>query len=270
MINLVVALAAEARPLVDHFRLRLREDSRGFRIYAGEETRLVVTGIGKSAAAAGTAYLAGSSNGAANEAWLNVGIAGHRDLALGEGVHALRIIDGSSGRSWYPPQVLALPGAGATFTSVDNPESAYPQDSVYEMEASAYYSTAVRFSVGELVQVYKVISDNRFFATDRITKRSISESIGAHLPGIERIAVDLNNLAQELADAQPHLGDVDRFLERWHFTVSQEHQLRAVLQQWASRVPNVAVWDESLNRCPSAKSVLAELRARLDQFPAAL
>lgn len=270
MINLVIALVTEARPLIDHFSLRERNDSRGFRVYQGDDMRLVITGLGKTAAAAGTAYLGGFAVAGANEAWLNVGAAGHAQLNIGEGVHALRISDAATGRNWYPPQIVSLPGTGSTFLTVDQPEHKYNKDVVYEMECAAYYPAALHFSVRELVQSYKVISDNSEEPADTVNKKKVRELIRDHMHNIADIAQELSGLAQELQNAAPKLADFDHFVERWHFTVAQEHELRSVLQQWAARAPDLSIWNETINRCPSARSVLAELKERIDTLPVRL
>ena len=59
MINLVVALGSEAGPLVRHFGMSRDRGASGFRIYARDGMRLVVTGVGKINAAGGVAYLGG-------------------------------------------------------------------------------------------------------------------------------------------------------------------------------------------------------------------
>jgi hypothetical protein len=138
------------------------------------------------------------------------------------------------------------------------------------MEAAAFYFTALRFSVGELVQCFKIVSDNREAAADKLDKKTIRQLVTDHLATVEDGVAALVQLASDLADTQPKLNDFDHFVERWYFTVAQEHQLRSVLQQWAARVPEQSVWDEALNRCPSAKSVLAELADRINQLPVEL
>lgn len=266
MLNFVVALVAESQPLIRHFGLKEDLDARGFRLYRGDDIRLVISGIGKTAASAGTAYLAAVAGAGHNDAWLNVGIAGHAALTVGEGVHALRIIDAATGRNWCPPQILKLPGRGLSVLTVDQAEMDYAGDAVYEMEAAAFYSTALRFSVGEMTQCYKIISDNRADPANKITRQRIGELVDSHLPVIEEAVDALGRLAADLADTLPQLNDFNHFVDRWHFTVSQEHQLRSLMQQWAARAPDKPLWNEGLNRCPSAKSVLAELRQMLGKL----
>ena len=51
---LVVALQAEAQPLITHFGLRCEAPMGMFRIYRSESMALVISGVGKSLSAAGT------------------------------------------------------------------------------------------------------------------------------------------------------------------------------------------------------------------------
>ncbi len=83
MINLVVALPAEARPLIEFFRLKEKTTIGTFRMYRQEDMSLVISGPGKIAAAAATALLAGSNTTGKQAAWLNIGIAGHATYAIG-------------------------------------------------------------------------------------------------------------------------------------------------------------------------------------------
>lgn len=267
MINIVVALATESRPLIDHFRLTEDRSATGFRMFQGEGIRLIVTGMGRVSSAAGVAALASrdahaSAPGAS--AWLNVGIAGHASREIGEGVHAVSILEAATGRRWYPARILQLPGSGEVFRTVDIPESVYPEPCVYDMEASAFYATALRFSTTELIQVYKIISDNRANGVETVAKHRVRESIIAHLTAIEDIVTGLSALAGEIGATQPRLADLEHITSRWHFTASQRHQLRSLLRRWEVLSGGAPLLDAELNRCPSAKSLLAEIGARLD------
>ena len=55
MIHLVVALPAEASPLIERLGLRRDMAGRAMRLYVGDDLRLVVSGVGKVAAAAAAA-----------------------------------------------------------------------------------------------------------------------------------------------------------------------------------------------------------------------
>lgn len=263
-VNLVVALAAESRPLVDHFRLSEDRSAVGFRVFRRDGLRLIVTGLGRVGCAAGVAALGERRQDDRAPAWLNIGIAGHGRRAVGEGVHALRIIEAATGRCWYPPQVLEMPGQGETVCTVDVPETTYPESLVYDMEASAFYATALRYATGELIQVYKIISDNRESGVDSVDRQGVKDSIRRHLPAIDTIVSGLTGLAGDIDGAKPRLRELDHIITRWHFTVSQQSRLRELLRRWETLSGGAPALDADLNRCPSAKSVLGELSARLN------
>lgn len=183
MINLAVALAAEARPLVRHFGLSQYRSARGFRVYAAGGVRLIVTGMGKLNAAAGVAYL-GGMDCTPNQGWVNVGVAGHRDLAVGTGVIATKITDHAVSRNWYPPLVANPPGVAAQVRTFDRPVESYPESAVCDMEASAFFSVATRFSCGELVQCFKVISDNSSTGVGVVEASQVEALVGDKLQEI--------------------------------------------------------------------------------------
>ena len=108
MINLVVALPAEARPLIKHYSLNRQQAHDAFPLYRNERMALVVCGPGKIAAATATTWLAELIPGKQRAAWLNIGVAGHATHDIGTGLLVNRISDHASNKSWYPPQVHDL------------------------------------------------------------------------------------------------------------------------------------------------------------------
>ena len=219
MIRYVVALAAEARPLIRGLELA-RAPAGELPIWRGPSVSLVVSGIGRDAAAAAVDLLArfggaaesgaGGAGGPPEEAaWINVGIGGHRDLPLGEVVLAHRVVDATAAgrrnpdadppRVWCPPPVFEPPCAAATVTTVDRPETRYPEDTVYDMEAAGFCAAAARRAPAELIQVVKVISDNAAAPPARLTARRVEELIARRLDTIAAIAAATAALAGELA-----------------------------------------------------------------------
>lgn len=265
LINLVVALATESRPLARHYGLVEDRSVTGFRVFRGDRAQLIVTGLGRVSCAAGVATLAATSARDRASAWLNIGIAGHASLDVGTGVHALSVHEAATGRSWYPTRVASLPGRGEALCTVDVPETGYPDSYVYEMEASAFCATALRYASSELVQVYKVISDNRANGVHTVDKHGIRDAMIDHLPRIGEMVEALRDLAGEVDAARPRLAELDELVKRWHFTATQQHQLRELLRRWEVLEGGRPLLDDDLNRCPSAKSALAEIRERLER-----
>ena len=161
---------------------------------------LIVSGVGKRAAAAAVAYLFARSGEALNRIWLNVGIAGHRSRAIGEPLVADKIVDEASGRSWMPQAGFELPCDSGVVCTVDGVECDYPDDAAYDMEASGFYSTATRLAAPELVQVLKIVSDNRASGVERISRKKVEALIAARLETVGRLVAACGGLARELAE----------------------------------------------------------------------
>ncbi len=270
MIHIITALPAEARPLIDHFRLHDKSTTGGFRIHAGNGIALVISGPGKVAAAAATALLASRTTPGIQTAWLNIGIAGHARLEIGRGLLAHRITDRASGQNWYPPRVFDLPLASTGLLTVDTPENDYAEDVAYDMEASGFYPVAGRFSTSELVQCYKVISDNRKQGTGSITAQQCAELVAARLGEIDPLVGSLVELQQQHHGRRATHDTVSELAQHWHFTVSQRHQLADLARRWRALLPDQPVRLDSLQAHDSAAHVLASLREHLDSLPTRL
>ena len=99
MINLVVALQAEARPIIE--ALGLVQDSQAgiIPMYCNGSVSLVVSGIGRPFCAAAVTHLFHRTAQDKDQAWLNIGIAGHQQVPVGSVILASRITEHVSGRS---------------------------------------------------------------------------------------------------------------------------------------------------------------------------
>jgi nucleoside phosphorylase len=193
LIRLVVALGAEARPLIRRFGLE-RAAAGQFPVWRRAGVSLVICGIGRAAAAEATACLAGDGHAVA-AAWLNVGIGGHRTLPLGEVILPREVIDASGGPVWHPRVLFEPPCPTATVTTVDRAELEYPEETVYEMEAAGFCSSAARFATAESIQVVKVISDNAAASPERLTAGRVEELIETRIETIASIAEQAAALA---------------------------------------------------------------------------
>ena len=264
MINLVVALPAEARPLINHYRLIHKQTHAAFPLYSNDSMALVVSGPGKVAAAAATAWLAGLAGESRRAAWLNIGIAGHATHAIGTGLLVNRITDRASNRSWYPPQVHDLDIPANRLLCTDAPENDYGDDALYEMEASGFYPAACRFSSGELVQCFKIVSDNRQQSSTHINAKLCTQLLSGQLQQIDRVVGALQQLQQQYSERHSTHPDHERMLGHWHFSVSQQHRLTRLLQRWTTLAPGQPAWSSALDKLKTATAVLQHLEQQLD------
>jgi hypothetical protein len=237
VLKLVVALPAEARPIIDHFGLRATSVGSPFSLFSNDNMTLILSGIGKVAAAAATATLYAATGGGRQAGWLNIGIAGHPSLPMGTARLVNKVQDQSSGRSWYPPPVLAVDLARESLLSVDKVERTYASTCLYEMEAAGFYPTACRFSTAELVHCFKVVSDGPAASPETLTPASVRTLMAGALQPLESVVRALGQLATEAQSQQEEPADYQDLLSRFHFTVSESRTLRRILQRRRALAP---------------------------------
>jgi len=235
IVNLVVALGCEARPLLRCFGLKQQKSLAGFRLYGnGRGIRLIVTGAGKLPTTAACGFLAGlqESEQSPRAAWLNVGIAGHGSREPGEGLLIDRIVDQASGKTWYPPLLLDYSGFTSGLITVDAPETDYGQDLAYDMEASSFFATANRFATAELVQVYKIVSDNPNYPVDTVTEQKIGDWVQSRLDAIQHLLAQLQALSGEFNNLYGLPEEFHQLAGRVRLTASQSVQLESCFRRF--------------------------------------
>jgi nucleoside phosphorylase len=230
-IFIYTALPCEAKPLIAHFKLKKRLNVRPFAVYEKDAVCLTVTGVGKNAMAAGVAYTQALFNTVENPVLINIGIAGHRDHPLGSLFLIDKITDADSHKSHYPPLISKAPCASGAIQTAAKPQLDYAHDQLCDMEASAFYETATRFSTGELVQCLKIISDNQHSPATLIHAQQVSVLIADQLEAIEIVINQLVALADVLITPDNAL--FKQLIQKYHFTVNGQMQLKAQLARWA-------------------------------------
>ncbi len=239
VINWVVALAHEAKPIIDRFSLhRVNGNGVLFPIYesADRTNRVIVSGIGKTFSASAVAVLAERAKEDSSDlgGWINFGIAGSGLRDFGQVFLASRVTDRGSERSWYPPAVWPRRAdlRRREVITVDRPEmDGIDGDSLIEMEASGFYSLATKVATSELCQVIKVVSDDPDHSVREIRKEGVVSLCEAALDQMDPwLEVFRGLIAEEELRHLPPAG-----FQEWQncarFSVTQVHQLKRLLQQ---------------------------------------
>jgi len=151
-------------------------------------------------------------------------------------------------------------------------EEEYAPPSVYESEAAGFFPTACRFSVAELVHVYKVISDNPDATLSRrLSTRAVEAAIASNLDRIEIFARGLADLARELEALAAEPPGYLEALGRWSFTAAQQNRLRRLLRRLAALDParsrDPACLESLFDGARAEREVLRALEARLAAIP---
>jgi len=265
MIRFVVAVAPEADALVRRYRMEPCEGA--FRWFRADGASLVISGIGKLAAAAATSYLHAATGEEPFGVWLNFGTAGHRDRPRGDVLLAHTVTDAASGERFHPTRLDGPDLEAVEVRTVDRPEVDFDSNAAYDMEAYGFLDAALRFSTSELVQSIKVVSDNRETTTAAWTAAAVRDLVESRVDAVARaaerfreIAGDLEPLRREQADS---LALVEAYGRRMHFTTSEARRLRRLLQRWAALEPDARRGPENAEGA-SATEVLERLERRLD------
>ena len=196
VINLVTALPAEAKPVISRFGLARVQPDLDSPLYRRGRIALVVTGPGKSAAASGTDFLATLGNCPQAAVWVNVGVVGHAERQVGEVLLTHSITDASSGRVWHPILPQDRPCPADDLLTLDRPDLDYRHKGMVDMEASGFFSTACRYASTELLQILKVVSDNRETTARGLSAKQVRLLMGGALDILEVLLTSLEALAE--------------------------------------------------------------------------
>tara|TARA_B110000967_G_scaffold207534_1_gene257151 strand:+ start:524 stop:1366 length:843 start_codon:yes stop_codon:yes gene_type:complete len=267
-VNIIVAHGLEAKALVRMLELERHHVSSEFVEYSNSnKLHLLVSGIGKEAITAAVTYLGEQQASDSGEirAWLNIGIAGHRDASLGNAWLGNKITDQSSGACAYPPQLIEGIEVGSVVT-VDEPENSYPLDAAYEMEASAFYAEATKYSTAELVQVFKVISDNLVNPISEIDIRSVPGLIAAQAPQLQILIEGMSAIATQHNSSQRLPSYFSEVCSKIHLTVNQKLQLRRLCQRYKALGMEEELSSAADLRVGDARTLIQQLAERIDRI----
>jgi hypothetical protein len=263
-IGWVIALDCEGRPIRELFGLEQVPTRGPYPLYrtACETHWMVRCGIGRNHAAAATMYLHQKMGGGAHIAWLNVGIAGHESLPQGTARRVNQIIEASTGASFYPTQVFNSNLMGCRLVTVDQPQKTITDTALYDMEGSAFFSVASRLSSQELVMLIKCVSDHGAKDEEFPSRDSISRWIADLAVPITTAVEGLLALSTCEVErlAEPDLTEI---LAARHFSVTQTHQLRAVMRRWAALKLGKSVHDLLMPE-DDARRVIARIKIHLN------
>ena len=169
-INIIVAMKSEAKPLINYWKLKKINSSNNIFINKKKNINLIISGIGKRKVKEATNIL-GKNN--SNQFFLNIGVAGHRDLKLGEIILASKVTDNKTNYNWYPSLLWETKIKKSSLVTVRFPKIIYKKNTAYDMEASSFLKAARDFVGPEKVQVIKIISDNKDSSILKISSKKI-------------------------------------------------------------------------------------------------
>lgn len=241
-VRLLCALPAEAAPLIRGLGLKHAPGPGRPRIWSGRckgiDLSLIPCGVGAAAAEAAVSGFGDEREGRRPCAWLNVGIAGHRRHPVGTPVlaHKISLRQPETG-SFYPTFPFTPPCSTVEVVTVAREEQEYPGDAACDMEAHPFFAAACGQTTPELIHCMKVVSDNQAVPAATVTAARVRALIGAHLQLVAGIIAELAALLRLPGPVTAADPEYRALLDGRHFTETQRHQLRLLLQRLRAAAP---------------------------------
>jgi nucleoside phosphorylase len=184
---LLVALPAEAKPLIRALGLKRLQPDGAFPRYGRGRITLILSGPGQDAAGAATAYTRDLSIDN-NTQWINLGIAGHARLRPGDCLLADSVQDATTGQHWLLSPKADLPGIEiGPLHCVPHAETRFAQTAAYDMESAAIAQALDEFNALSRLQILKVVSDNPSNPSYRINAKMVGELMAGCLPTLDAL-----------------------------------------------------------------------------------
>ncbi len=188
MLYITVALSAEARPLIDTFKLT-RTYALPYTLFENSDIKLLVTGVGLQNAIMATSAFLGHFSPNEDDLLLNIGIcAAPQSFEIGEAflVHKLtcKVPYESKNQVYYPDILFEHPLKESDLLSVDESMD-IAQELPVDMEAYGVYKAASRFLNTHQLLFFKVVSDH--FEPLHVSKESATSLIQNSMNALQNI-----------------------------------------------------------------------------------
>lgn len=185
-IRFVVAMPSEAKPINRHFGLIRDNKATPYSVYRNQGVALIITGVGSEISEHATRWLHQMLPGPA--IWINVGIAGHSHLPVGEALLASEILHQTSGKRWQTALPASPPCGSAPLITCAEPETEYADNALYDMEAAGFYSAASTVALPQQIHCFKIVSDNPQSPVHSINREKITQLMNDQLHLLEHLS----------------------------------------------------------------------------------
>ena len=233
---IVCALLPEAKTIIAEYDLRFLRGQYGFKFYAEKSSQVeidsvnsgkicvLITGVGKVNMASALMWVRQFCH---FQRVINVGLAGHGSLSIGDTVLINQIIDEASNQAFYPSINFRWSGQQCALKTVSAPSDEYSSKYAFDMEASAFFDIANRCLSSDKIHVLKVISDNPINSYRNLNTQNLQTCFASILAAlIELLEVVFFKGKTEDYDITAL---IEVIKEQWHLTATREIQLKEML-----------------------------------------
>ena len=261
MIHFVVATNSEARPLIDLFKLKKIKGLKQSFIYSNQQISLTISGIGKVNAAIGVTQTYYYYNQKNDNIWINIGLAGHKYLKVGDICTINKITDNETKKNFFP-FINKFQMQNQECLSVGIQKKNYTSK-VYDMESFGFYQSACKYSSKELLQIVKIISDNQFESIDFKNKEVVYNIIFSQRKLINELCSFMLNLKKEFYPTCNEIieGELNNLFTKIKFTFTEREQMKALLNLYFTKYSSLN--DNMINFSENAAYNIKKLKELL-------
>jgi len=190
MLIWMCALRCEAKPIIDFFRLKKSADKTDFNLYSNHDMTCIVSGMGSDNMSKATEWAYSLYKNEKKVNWINIGIAGHKNLPVGTTVLINEVSQNHSDKSIENQITIKHPFNTKPLISISQQNTDYDKTALFDMEAFAFLQTTRKLCPLDPSQVIKVVSDNRQTPPSQ-NKARISKLIADNMQPISDFAFRL-------------------------------------------------------------------------------
>ena len=224
MITFVTAIYEEARPFIEILGLKKRADEHMYQHFVSDGFEVVIVGEGQVSALRNCSRHFALNEPSSDSIVINVGICGSSFGNVGDIYLINKIIDDTTGKTYYPDLIHKIDLPQHSITTVSFPRS--EGEGLYDMEASMLYEGFVPYYTLERMFFIKVVSD--VFAGKNVLDKKIDPygRINEYAQKIIDIAknIKIGNQSSSLDDI-----DIGPVKEKLKLTEAMSNRLKRII-----------------------------------------
>ena len=264
VLNIVCALNCEAKALIHSLKLKKHVSHKTFQIYKNKDStiQLIISGIGRINAAIATAYLASQSKDS-RQAFLNIGIAGSSELAIGKLFLVNKLEDNAEKKTVYPKAQFIKNFISTSLQTYDTPVSDLPKTGLADMESTGFYQAALKFTSQENIQILKIVSDNSKEDQEHINSQFVNNLLEEQLESILSVIYQLQVFLKKQAEPLPEI--YEAVISKFHVTEQQKMHLLRLLQRAEIFADIFNARSLCMDKITSVSALIKSLKIQLEE-----
>ena len=266
-IRFVVALEAEASPIIEDYGLKRIHEINLFKVYKTKSGNhwLIVSGIGSINAAAASIFLYQYSNANKYSFWFNIGIAGYFTGPAGEIFLVDKILDEVTCQTHFPRSALTKKIKRDELLTVSKPREPLSTSRLIDMEGFSFFDIVNRFAFKEMIAVLKVVSDFPGYGYTKISRNIASNLIGNVLPDIREFVLEAEEISYKEFLRLRNPVSYAEVISKVKFTETQSKILEKLVRDWEEVFPERYLIKE-INGLKKSSEIVRKLTTDLNDF----